>query len=142
MAWAAANTSPSAAFVVVPSANRWANDAPSEWFPALSGRTSLDTVQGAEWLGKREYQDRQQGFEDLAGCAGSDASCLDAWIAASGQQPSHIYVPKGDSAAGTLLFNRQGLDCCRALLDSLRRSADYRVVFENEGAVIFERITP
>jgi hypothetical protein len=142
MAWSAANTPSSATFVVMPSANRWANDAPSEWFPALSGRISLNTVQGAEWLGKREYQDRQQEFQDLAECAGSDATCLDAWIAASGDHPSHVYVPKGDSAAGTLLFNRQGLDCCRALLDSLRTSADYRVVFENEGAIIFERLSP
>jgi hypothetical protein len=142
MAWAASNTTRTAGFVVMPSANRWANDAPSEWFPALSGRVSLNTVQGSEWLGKDEFNQRQQSFRDLTACGESDSSCLETWIANSGEQPAYVYVPKGESAAGTTLFNRQALDCCRALLESLRGSAGYRLVFENEGAAIFERTIP
>ncbi len=61
------------------------------------------------------------------------------WIADSGEQPSHIYVPKGESATGATFFSRQGLDCCRVLLESLRGEPRYRLVFENEGAAIFER---
>jgi hypothetical protein len=142
MAWAGANTNAAATFIVVPSANRWANDAPSEWFPALSGRVSLNTVQGAEWLGKGEYERRQQTYRDLAVCAGGDTGCIDDWAAASHLQPGFVYLPKGESAAGETVFNRQGLDCCRALLDSLRNSPDYGLVFENAGAAIFERLEP
>jgi hypothetical protein len=142
MAWAGAHTNAAATFIVVPSANRWANDAPSEWFPALSSRISLNTVQGAEWLGKGEYERRQRSYRDLAACAGSDVGCIDDWAASSDLHPGFVYVAKGESAAGETVFNRQGLDCCRALLDSLRSSTGYRLVFENAGAAIFERLGP
>lgn len=139
MAWVETNTPTSASFLVMPSANRWANDSPSEWFPALAVRESVATVQGAEWLGGTEYERRQEGFRELAACAGSNAACLEDWLAATGEGPSHVYVPKGESAAGSTFFNRQALDCCRVLLDSLREEPGYRLVFENEGAAIFER---
>jgi hypothetical protein len=142
MEWAGANTPESARFAVIPSANRWANDAPSEWFPALAGRVSLNTVQGAEWLGKATYAERQASFDALAGCAGGDASCIDTWASQSGGNLTHVFVPKGESAAGRTWFSRQQLDCCRPLIDSLRTSGNYRLVFENEGAAIFERTVP
>lgn len=142
MTWAATNTNSDATFLVIPSANRWANDAPSEWFPALAARNSIATVQGGEWLGGATFDRLQEGYRELAVCAGSNAACIDDWLASSGQRPGYVYVPKGESAAGATFFNRQALDCCRALLDSLRVEPDYRLVFENDGAAIFERRRP
>lgn len=140
MAWVRSNTDADSRFIVLPSANRWANDAPSEWFPALADRQSVNTVQGTEWLGAAVYRERQESFKALAECATSDVSCLDGWRAAGSDRDfDHIFVPKGESAAGKTFYSRQLGDCCARLLESLRSSNAYTLVFENDGAAVFER---
>lgn len=139
MAWVSENTPTEARFAVVPSANRWPNDAPTEWFPALAGRVNLTTVQGSEWLGNSTYRHSQDAYQSLVDCAGEDSTCLQGWLDTFGDGITYVYVPKGETAAGRTWFNRQELDCCRSLIESLRRDPAYRLAFENQGAVIFER---
>lgn len=57
IAWAKRNTPTNARFLVL-SGQQWAMDAPGEWFPALSERVAVLTVQGAEWLPDDEFGQR------------------------------------------------------------------------------------
>ena len=50
MKWVAQNTTINTEFAVLSGRKRWGLDPVSEWFPALSGRISVSTVQGSEWL--------------------------------------------------------------------------------------------
>ncbi|HUH17404.1 MAG TPA: hypothetical protein VMM85_05600, partial [Methylomirabilota bacterium] len=78
MTWISENTPSDARFAVVSGADWWA-DTESEWFPALTGRVSVGTVQGREWLDEATWNgalDAQGGLQD---CADGPGVCLAAW---------------------------------------------------------------
>ena len=64
IAWIKENTPGDAEFFVVPSSTWWETDAVGEWFPALTERTSLLTVQGSEWL--PGYRQRIAEFKEIS----------------------------------------------------------------------------
>jgi hypothetical protein len=140
MAWVKANTDADSSFIVVPSSPRWWLDATAEWFPALAGRTSLNTVQGTEWLAGGVYGQLESGYSDLVECTAGPAGCLDVWADSNGSSFAYVYVTKGEPG---LRVDRspQPLrnDCCEGLRASLSESHDYELVFENTAAAIYRR---
>ena len=60
MDWIAANTPKESKFILLTGETSWEIDSTSEWFPALTGRTSLVTVQGTEWLPEGIYSKTQE----------------------------------------------------------------------------------
>ncbi|HET6380246.1 MAG TPA: hypothetical protein VFH63_04325 [candidate division Zixibacteria bacterium] len=78
MAWVRTHTSPDARFAVVSGTFWWA-DTEAEWFPALTGRISVATAQGAEWLGEERWNEALQSHERLQGCANAGVRCLAGW---------------------------------------------------------------
>jgi hypothetical protein len=124
MQWVSANTPNDSKFLVLHSANWFGEDPASEWFPALTGRVSLATVQGYEWLPGLQFHGRQAPFKALQACAVEEASCLVGWMEQTGHSASHVYLGDG---------------CCGPLERSLRASPDFRPVYDGARAVIFAR---
>jgi hypothetical protein len=118
-------TTPDGAPFLVVSGLPWWGDRISEWFPALTHAQSLFTAQGAEWLGDA-FTDRITAHEALQQCATATVECLDRVAREHRTAFTYVYV---DARRG------------RALLDSLRRSGDYRVLAENAAGAIAERAT-
>jgi hypothetical protein len=143
MAWAKANTPPSSAFAVVSGdMGSWAQDELSEWFPALTGRRSVVTVQGSEWLPHATAGKRLDEYSALQRCAFRDARCLRDWSETWGITFDHIYVVKGRDVQ-TPYAGRFGFEeCCDLLRDSLLADPGYRLVYDGPAASIFERIEP
>jgi hypothetical protein len=75
-----ANTLADSQFLVF-SGSPWWQDASSEWFPVLAERTSLLTIQGAEWLPANGFIQRWVRFDNLQFCANADILCLNEWLA-------------------------------------------------------------
>src|SRR5487761_1509650 len=104
MVWAADNTPRKSRFLVVPTAPSAAQepigeqDWVSEWFPALTGRRSVATVQGREWL--PDFAETVSSDDKLSVCAQRDAACLDSWASKSGRSFDYVYLPKAASADG------------------------------------------
>jgi hypothetical protein len=101
-----------------------------EWFPALSDRTSINTVQGREWLpGAENYKPRLQAYPALRACLGQDFHCLEAWAARQQDTFDYVYLSSlaapGQSSSQTLLAA------------SLLNSADYHLVYQADGVLIF-----
>ncbi len=140
MAWIAENTPPNASFVVLPSSQRWADDATSEWFPALSHRVSFTTVQGYEWMGKSAYEDRIRGFTELLECSGADGTCIEDWAAQHGDSFGYVYISKGKTPVQRLDQLGQRSACCAPLIAALQNNAAYRLIYQNDGAVVFQKL--
>ncbi len=114
MQWVAQNTPKDSTFVVV-SYSAWATDKVGEWFPALTGRQSVATVQGTEWLGRGIFAWSQVRYSELVNCAYQDLSCLATWESYEPQHPDYVYLSQG---------------CCGAqLILGLQDSSDYRLVY-------------
>ncbi len=128
MRWVTAESVPRSRFLLITGAG-WPWDKTSEWFPALTGRVSVATVQGYEWLPDKGYE-RQSAIHAAAqACAGQDAACTERWINDTRISVTHVYVPK----------LRRG-QCCWSLLGSLQQDPRYQLVYDGPGAVIFARV--
>jgi hypothetical protein len=131
MAWIRDNSPPDTRFLVV-SGGHWFVDANAEWFPVLAGRSSLNTVQGYEWLGKDAWVQQAVRNESLQACVFKTSDCVLDWVRQWNVADAWLYVPI--STIDTL--SRTG-DCCAGLRASLAASPDYDVVRDGAGGVVF-----
>ena len=130
--WIAASTPADSRFVAL----TWQENAMLspllEWFPALSERTNISTVQGREWLpGKQNFRIRLDAYPDLYACLFRDAACLEQWAARQDDTFDYIYlslIPSPGQAP------RQSV-----LAESLLRSDRYRVVYQTPAVLVFAR---
>jgi hypothetical protein len=125
MAWARAQTPPESRFALATGEEAWEIDPLSEWFPALSGRSSLATVQGSEWSAGG-YTETQAGYHALQNCLHEDVGCLETWLQQRNVQADYVYL--ADSQKELPLYR------------SLNSSDVYEIVFYNSGVVLFERV--
>ena len=137
MAWAQANTPASSRFVIL-SGQAWPVDANSEWFPALSGRHSVATVQGTEWLPGGVFDRTRSSYLALQQCANSGGDCLARWSAKYAAAFDYVYVSTG--APGAANGPLGATQCCRDLTLALKKDPRYQLVYDGAGAVIFRRI--
>lgn len=130
MAWVAANLPDEVRVAVVTGAS-WATDPDSEWFPVLTGRLSVATVQGSEWLGRDAFRDRLDAHGRLQDCVpDGGAGCLHEWLA---RWPAeYVYVPKGH-----LQGPNSPADCCADLRAALVADPAFISVHDGPGASIF-----
>jgi hypothetical protein len=129
MAWVARQTPRESRFLIVVggAAGGWWADRVAEWFPVLTKRVSVATVQGTEWLPSGTFENRERQYDRLQGCAVWGATCLEDWAREATRTYSHVYIPK------TLSY-----PCCGPLDSALRHDPSYRLVFDGPGASIYE----
>ena len=137
MAWVQQNTPPAGNFVIVTGEQQLLRDPVQEWFPALTGRTSQTTLQGREWTWGNKFIQSVLTFGDLQGCITQDAQCVSSEARKLGLPFDFLYVKKPENSVCSTGEN------CRyngkSLIDDLKRSAEYRLVYENDGATIFTK---
>jgi hypothetical protein len=125
LSWVRLNTPRDSRFVLLTGAGPLV-DPLAEWFPALTVQKSLDTVFGTEWLANESFAGALSGYEMLQQCLDQNELCLQSWAAESGQGYSYV------------LIRRQSFD--PLLVQSLRRSAAYKLIYESATILIFEKI--
>jgi hypothetical protein len=133
MAWIAANAAPDAQFLVLSSTTSWEEDRVGEWFPMLTGRQSVLTVQGSEWLPDEEFERKKclfMGVRDLVSQNGVGE--LETWAADRGVSFSDVYVSK---------VTQGGVDVS-AILSSAEASSNYAVVLDSPEVTVLHRTEP
>jgi len=128
MQWVKANTPATSQFVVLSGEANWEIDATSEWFPTLSGRTSLATVQGTEWEPGGAYLATQESYRSLQACAQKDVACLQSWEEQTGQRFTHIFLRKAAPDKGTGWLS---------LRNKLAESPNFQLIYDGSEAVVF-----
>jgi hypothetical protein len=135
MRWTAESTPPGARYLVVTGNLFPTRDRVSEWFPALSDRVSVTTIQGYEWAPGRAFAERAERYPAIQRCAYRDAACVTAWAQASGVEFEYLYLPKGNTGASTTPAVVE--DCCWWLRVSAVQDPSYQVVYDGPGATIY-----
>jgi len=128
MAWVAANTPEGSRFVVIPD-TVWEQDAVCEWFPVLTGRVSVNTVQGHEWLS--DFSTCITRYEALRKCAQGDVDCLDTWAARWDVSFAYVYISKQGASKRDAANN--------AVLCDLSHDPHYDLIYNGSAAAIFRR---
>ncbi|NTV31143.1 hypothetical protein HGA91_04180 [candidate division WWE3 bacterium] len=71
MIWISESTPNNARFLLIPRPGEqqyWSNDYVAEWFPAITNRQSITTVQGSEWLSDNRFSTAHELFRSLKQC--------------------------------------------------------------------------
>lgn len=126
MNWIHNNTPPNSQFVVVSNRNALADPA-SDWFPALTDRTSLATVFGYEWINGNQFEGRIQKYTALQNCINQDATCLDAWMQKYRIAYQYIFITHSPSDIPPLGRN-------------LLQSNHYQLAYQTTDALLLERV--
>jgi hypothetical protein len=136
MEWIKTSTPPSSVFVVLPENiwGPWEMDKTSEWFPTLTGRTNLATVQGSEWLPDHAFLRLKASYKELRECAGATLPCIEDWAIKTGSVYTHIYIPQPPLPA-----NESHLLCCKVLIPSLQADSRYDMVYHGPGGLVFAK---
>jgi hypothetical protein len=130
MTWIRRATPPGSRVLVV-SGTWWPMDRTSEWLPVLADRPSVATVQGYEWVPGGVFEKRRRAYESVQTCGGLGVRCVEQWFARNGAMSDYLFIPR-----------IQPLPCCKRLLEELAVNPRWMRVFENPGAIIYERREP
>ena len=136
MLWVRENTPPDSRFLVLTGTTSVSCDSIMEWFPALSGRQSIYTVQGTEWTQGQNFNNYVLSTYPVQEClAAGDAACLDEAIDRSAYD--YVYVSK------LMRVNNCGpIDLSRTFpffLESMRAAQGFKPIYETEEVVVFLR---
>lgn len=122
MAWIKDNLPANSQFLIISGINGPGEDYISEWFPVLSGSTSLATPQGKEWLSGNEFVKLWQNHDQLQDCRAKDVSCVENWAVENKKVFNYIYLTK---------LSENGNIIRKSLTDS-----GYKILFENLESIV------
>lgn len=136
MRWARQNTPDDARFLVLTGTTSASCDSVMEWFPAISGRKSLFTVQGTEWTkgaGFNDYVRSTYGVQDCLSRSG--VACLNG--AVDRAEYDYIYVSKilRVNNCSPLAPQRE----FPYFVESLKADSGFEAVYETDGVLISRR---
>jgi hypothetical protein len=116
--WAATNVEPGASVLVLPFGEGWEQDEVSEWFPALTGRRSVLTVQGYEWS-KEAYPAKIATYTGLAECLNSGQACFQGWRDQYSVEYDYLFISRRDPKQAPIILAGQGLtDGCTPVFEN------------------------
>jgi hypothetical protein len=133
MAWVNENVEEGSVFALATGREFSMSDPLQEWFPALTGRKSLTTMQGLEWTLAGDFFSHYGQLQMFQRCA--DVACVEDWSARNGAFDYLLVVIPEESQRGGLT------ESLRSLGVSARSSEQFQLVFESEAALVFEKIT-
>jgi hypothetical protein len=135
MNWVRENTADDSRFLVITGTNAVTCDLVLEWFPALTDRQSIYTVQGTEWIKGADFAPYVQSSYAVQDCLAEDnVSCLDSVV--SRAEYEYVYVSKVPRP------NCRPVDLPNAFhyfLESLRTEPGFQTVYETDAVIIFEK---
>lgn len=128
MLWVQDNTEKEAKVMHLPPTSNsqdWWNDYFGEWMPVFTGRHSVATVQGYEWL-PGEFSQRIDRYISLRSCTERGVPCIENWVITYDYEFDYL-----------LLCKRQHAEL---LIENILEYPIYSVVYENEDVIVIERL--
>jgi hypothetical protein len=132
MEWVDENIPPGSDFLLLTGEQYSMNDPFQEWFPALTDQRSQTTLQGKEWTLGEEFFPFYGELVALQHCA--DFGCLEAWGERTGLEYQYVIIKKLTAGSTSSLQGSLGL-----LLDSIKNSNHYEIIYEKGNVVVFGR---
>jgi len=132
--WISVNTPPVSRFVVITGDDQLFCNAVTEWFPALTGRVSVTTIQGKEWLGGGQYAQAVSLESGVQACLGGSVplSCIEQYHV----KFDYLYIAR-QTPLKTLCRVVTPARRTEGLIAELGQDSHYRLAYETEDVAIF-----
>lgn len=137
MQWIEQNTPAESTFLVITGEPNGFCDSTSEWFPTLTNRQSLATLQGNEWLKGDNFGEFVGDMESLQACGKKGIDCLTREADHFASDFDYLYISLNSPTSNCTLTDASGLT--RSLILELEHSTQFQSVFTSDDAVIFEK---
>lgn len=136
--WVVENTPVESRFLILTGEPLAMCDSTSEWFPALTGRHSVTTAQGREWVNGGNINEFIRRKAEMEKCLDDGLECLGRESAYFGEEADYIYIY---SAAPVSACNRavEHIPASRLLIAELERATGYQLAYEAQDVFIFKR---
>ena len=119
---------------------QWGISKRAEWFPAITKRQSMMTMQGSEWLPDNAFGTRYFANRELHPCKLADVTCLERWEKQTGLSFSHIYIHNNANSPQASHNPFAPIEhCCDPLILSLKQSPAYQLIYSEADTYIFAR---
>jgi hypothetical protein len=138
MQWIEQNTPESGNFLVITGDQIAFCDPINEWFPSLTKRRSLTTVQGSEWLLGDEFGGNMAQIHSLQGCIDEGMECLARESDTLGKLADYVYVSIAPATKNCGL-SAPSAQTTRGLITALESTQDYSIAYRSEEVVLFEK---
>ena len=134
MQWVKENTPEDSRFLVLTGTDSVSCDSVMEWFPALTGRQSIYTVQGTEWTEGPNFNNYVISTYAVQECLkNADVSCLDA--ATPRTRYDYVYISRNLRANNCAAVGQP--ETFPFFEASLRADSGFEMVYESEGVLIY-----
>ncbi len=135
MQWVRENTPADAKFLVLTGSPVISYDPVPEWFPMLTARRSLLTVQGLEWAAGQDFGQAVDQAVAVQTCLPVSAECILDSVPA--QDFDYLYISRilRTESFGPLSPTRT----YPYAIEQLRANVDLEVVFETDDVIIFRK---
>jgi hypothetical protein len=110
----------------------------AEWFPALTERTSLSTLQGREWLSGTTFGEFIGHRASIQSCLDNGLKCLKSESPYFGADYDYIYVSIQTPTSNCRPAEASNRTT-RGLITELESEQQYSVVYRSEKVVLFEK---
>ncbi len=110
--WVKSNTPNQSKFLVL-TGKPPLTDQISEWFPALTERASLATIQGYEWLPGKTFESIMEESQIFQNCYFQDYACIQNWAERNNKTYNYIYLHNAsftDSNDGIIKYQYANLN--------------------------------
>lgn len=138
MRWVKENTPKESQFLLLTGEMEAMCEASAEWFPALTERQSLTTLQGREWLIGKQFGEFIGHRASLQSCIDENMECMSRAAEYFGNEFEYIYISIKTPTNNCEAIN-SSTRTTRGLVTALEYSSEYRIVYRSEDAIIFEK---
>ena len=136
MKWVGENTPVDSRFLVLTGTTSVACDSVLEWFPALTGRQSIYTIQGREWTEGRNFNDYILSTYPVQECLSSDeASCLDSIV--NRNTYDYIYLSKTLRANNCAPVDTP--ETFSFFVENMRLNDAFETVYESDDVTVWKK---
>ena len=136
--WVAENTPDDSRFLVVTGNTDLFADWTLEWFPTLTNRVSLTTIQGREWLDDKLFLGRVNDIQLLQHCItnASPFACVEKQADKLASGYDYIYIAKKTARENYATTIRGDA----LILDIIREGESYKQVYQSNEVFIFKLV--
>ena len=138
MRWVKENTPANSQFLVLTGDADAMCDSVSEWFPSLTQRTSVTTLQGREWLLGNKFGEFNNKRTSIQQCINEDLSCIDRQIKYFTTDLDYIYISNKPTTSKCVPVDASSRTT-RDVVPSLKMSSNYDLVYSTKDIFVFKR---
>ena len=134
--WVSENTPIDSHFLIVTGNTELFRDWNQEWFPVLTKRISVTTIQGREWLDGHFFSDRVNNLQLLQSCIYNDypLKCVEAYAKKLASYFDYIYISKAAHNGNNSFASGNEL-----IFELSQDRNRYTLIYKTDSIVIFKK---